>query len=115
MIMIVLKILFLLVACHALLDFAIQGDAVAREKSRHSTSELQKHVPWYYWLSAHAFIHGAAVMLVTGSFVLGVLETASHWVIDFCKCEKWYSIHVDQALHLVCKVAWIALMILGLS
>ena|SRR5579864_7852520 len=113
MIAIILQLLFIMLAVHALLDFAIQGDAVAKEKSRHSTSELQKHVPWYYWLTAHAMIHGAGVMLVTGSFTLGILETLAHWAIDFGKCEKWYSIHVDQALHFVCKVAWILLLANG--
>jgi hypothetical protein len=48
--------------------------------------------------------------VVTGSATLGLLETVAHWAIDFGKCEKWYSIHVDQALHLLCKVAWLGLL-----
>lgn len=101
------RILFTLIAVHALLDFPLQGDTVAREKNHHSTSEVQKHVPWYYWLSAHALVHGLGVMLVTGSSVLGLLEVACHWVIDYGKCDRRYSIHVDQLLHVMCKVVWV--------
>ena len=99
-------LLFLLVAGHAVCDFSLQNEAIALEKNRHSTSALQRHVPWFYWLSAHALTHGLAVALTTSSVVLGVLETLAHWVIDFGKCEKWYSIHIDQTLHVLCKVAW---------
>lgn len=99
-------LLYLLIAAHALFDFPLQGDSVAREKSRHSKSDLQKHVPWYYWLTAHALCHGAAVAVLTNSVWLGLAETVAHWAIDFGKCEGKYSIHVDQALHLACKVMW---------
>ena len=108
MLMSFFTLLFLLVAVHAVCDFPLQNEAIALEKSRHSTSALQKHVPWFYWLSAHALTHGLAVALVTGSVLLGVLETLAHWAIDFGKCEKWYSVHVDQSLHVVCKVTWAA-------
>jgi ABC-type transport system involved in cytochrome c biogenesis permease subunit len=101
-----LTLVFFLLASHALFDFPLQGDVVAREKSRHSRSELQKHVPWFYWLTAHAFCHALGVALVTGSVWLGLMELVSHWVIDFFKCEGRYSIHTDQTLHLLCKLAW---------
>jgi len=102
----------LLIAGHAVADFLLQGDTVAVEKNRHSTSILQKHVPWYYWLGAHAICHGAAVGLITGSLGLGIAETVAHAFIDFGKCEKWYSIHIDQALHFACKVFWLIIMFL---
>jgi len=91
---------------HAVADYPLQGEAMALEKDRHSTTPLQAQVPWYYWLSAHSLIHGGAVTLVTGSVWLGLAETAAHWVIDFAKCEKWTNIHQDQAMHAVCKIAW---------
>jgi hypothetical protein len=97
---------FFLFTSHFLFDFPLQGDAVAREKSRHSTSTLQQQVPWYYWLTAHAACHAMGVALVTGSVALGLCELAAHWLIDLLKCEGKYSIHVDQALHLACKLAW---------
>lgn len=97
----------LLIAGHALADFPLQGDATAINKNRHAKTELQKHVPFGYWLFSHAIIHGALVGLVTGSVVLGIAETIAHAVIDFGKCEKWWNIHQDQFLHVICKVMWI--------
>lgn len=104
-------LLFWLVISHFALDYPLQGDAVAVEKSRHSKSALQAHVPWYYWLTAHALMHAGGVALVTGSVALGGAELCAHWAIDFGKCERWYGIHVDQALHLACKVAWLCLAV----
>lgn len=104
-----MTLIFWLIAGHLICDYPLQGDATAREKSRHSSSALQTHVPWYYWLSAHAAMHGAWVAWATGSALLGALEVIAHWVIDFGKCERWFGIHVDQALHLACKLAWLLL------
>lgn len=98
---------FLFIAGHFVCDYPLQGEAVAIQKSRHVDNPLAKAVPWYYWLTAHAVMHGAAVALITGSALLGLCETAAHWLIDFGKCEKWYGIHTDQALHLACKAAWL--------
>ena len=75
-------------------------------------------VPWYYWLTAHALLHGAAVGVIlrwmnfdwTVVAAVATAETVIHWFIDYGKCEKWYSLHVDQALHIVCKIAWWALV-----
>lgn len=99
----------LLLAGHALADFPLQGDATAINKNRHAKTELQKHVPAFYWMASHSIIHGAAVGFITGSLGLGIAETITHAAIDFGKCEKWYSIHIDQALHVVCKLIWLGL------
>lgn len=107
-----LSALFILVALHALLDFPLQGDAVAINKNPNAKTELQKHVPWYYWLGSHALAHGFGVWFVTQSALLGVLETVAHFFIDLAKCNKWFSIHVDQILHIVCKVLWLVVLIL---
>jgi hypothetical protein len=106
-------LLFLLVAVHAVADFPLQGDMVATQKSRHSDHPIQRHVPWFYWMGAHALAHGLGVALVTGSTTLGLCETAAHFVIDFGKCERWYSIHIDQALHIVCKLLWVSIVLLS--
>lgn len=110
-----LALVFWLLVAHFVADYPLQGDTTAREKNRHSTTELQKHVPWFYWLTAHALMHGGAVALITGSLTLGAAETLAHWLIDFGKCERWYSIHADQALHLGCKVVWLLFALGGLS
>jgi hypothetical protein len=94
---------------HALMDYALQSNAMANEKSRHSNTPLQKEVPWFYWLSAHAALHGGAVGYLTTP-LLGFAEFIAHWVIDFIKCEKYTNIHSDQLLHLFCKLVWCFLM-----
>lgn len=104
------ELLFVLVACHALADFPFQSEAIAINKNRNAKTDLQKHVPYYYWLGAHSLTHGLLVAFFTGSFILGALETVCHYVIDFMKCEGKFSIHVDQILHVLCKMVWILLM-----
>ena len=47
---------------------------------------------------------------VTGSITLGVLETLSHMLIDDFKCANRISYDLDQALHVGCKVVWLALL-----
>jgi len=95
---------------HALGDYVFQRDIMARSKSRHAeihTKANSSFPGWYYWLLAHALVHGGAVFLISGSLMLGVAETVLHTFIDFGKCEHWYSIHVDQALHILCKLAYV--------
>jgi len=108
-------VFFWLLVGHAVADFPLQAGPMATEKCRRSTTPLQTSVPWYYWLSAHAVIHGGAVAWITGSLTLGLLETVVHWVIDFGKCENWFGIHVDQALHVGCKVLWCVLVWQGIT
>lgn len=97
---------FLLVAGHFAVDYPLQGDTTAIQKSPHTDNALSKIVPWYYWLFAHAIMHGAVVLLLTQSLVFGILETVAHGGIDYLKCDRRISIHTDQALHLVCKATW---------
>jgi Protein of unknown function (DUF3307) len=106
---------FYLLVGHALMDYGLQPTPMAIEKSRHSKTELQKEVPWYYWLTAHAFLHGGAVAYITSSIGLGILETVCHWIIDFVRSEGWIGIFADQALHVACKIAWWALIAYGVT
>lgn len=103
-----------LVVGHAFGDFVAQGEAMAMGKNRHRPAGVGppagRFFPaWPYWMSAHALMHGAAVALATQSVPLGVAEAVAHWGIDFGKCEDWYGFHMDQALHILCKVAWVVL------
>jgi hypothetical protein len=108
------EMFFALLAGHAVMDFWAQSDWMATTKNRHN---LVARVPpgqlrctiWPYTLTAHAGMHGLAVAVVTGSLWLGLAETAAHWVIDFGKCENWYSVHEDQGLHILCKLLWFAI------
>lgn len=107
-----LMILFLLIVAHAAFDYALQGDTVAINKNPNSKTELQKHVPWYYWMVSHALMHGGAVALITNSVWLGLAESVAHFFIDYGKCLKKYSIHGDQLLHIVCKIVWLVIWLL---
>ena len=112
-----MRLMFLLLTGHALVDFTFQTEWIAKAKNRHAgppaSYDPKLHGPvekiWPYVLTAHALQHGLAVFLITGSLGLGIAETAAHWAIDFGKCEKWYGIHADQWAHIVCKVAWAVL------
>jgi hypothetical protein len=102
-------LMFWLVIGHFVMDFPLQGSAVAAQKSPlpgARNEALAKAVPWPYWMTAHALMHGGTVMLITGSLVLGVLETSIHWVTDVAKCCRKIDVHADQAIHIGCKVVW---------
>lgn len=96
-----------LVAAHALCDYPLQGDFLAKAKNR---SEPIPGAPWWQALGAHAAIHGGAVGLVTGTWWLGVLEAASHFIIDDLKCRGKLSFNQDQAAHIAFKLAWVAII-----
>lgn len=104
-----ISLFFQLLIAHAVADFALQGDAMGAGKNRHHTihTNTNSHFPsWHYWMSAHSLIHGGAVYIVTGSMMLGMIETVLHALIDFSKCEDWINMHADQALHILCKIAY---------
>lgn len=99
--------LFWLLAAHALADFPLQGDFLARAKDH--TTELGRSW-WPIALPAHALIHGAFVARVTGSVRLGWVETVAHLLIDRAKCEGKTNIYQDQAMHVACKVAYVLVL-----
>lgn len=66
-----------------------------------------------YHLIAHAGIHGAAVMFVTGYLWLGLIEWGLHTLIDNAKCEEKTSFATDQALHILCKIGYVAILALA--
>lgn len=102
-----IEILFLLVAAHFVADYPLQGDFLARAKA---------DGPLRVWhLFGHSAIHGGAVLLVTGSLLLALIETAAHMAIDEAKVRGWTTFAQDQALHMACKVAWVALIGWGLA
>ena len=115
MILIAIKLLFVLIAAHFVADFSLQTEPMAREKRRASDTELQKIVPWYWWLTAHSMTHGFLTWVVLGlglqfygAVYIAMAETVAHWFIDFGKCEGYYGLKVDQALHLICKIMWVS-------
>jgi hypothetical protein len=105
------SLLFWLIVGHVFMDYWAQSDALAQMKNRNRINTRllfngKPQVAWPYALTAHALMHGAAVAYLTQNVGLGLAETVAHWLIDFFKCEGWYGIHLDQALHLACKLLW---------
>lgn len=105
---------FALLIGHAIADFPLQGDAMAKGKNRHNQPSNvppgQRPVKvWFHYLTAHSLIHSGFVWAITGSIWLGLAECVLHWVIDFIKCENWTNPHGDQLLHIGCKVAYACL------
>jgi len=92
-----------LVAAHALCDYPLQGDFLAKAKNRAAPIP---GVPWYQALASHAIIHGGAVALITGMPILGVCEAIAHAFIDDAKCTGKIGFNADQALHVACKLIW---------
>lgn len=92
-----------LVAGHALADYPLQGDFLARAKNR---TMPFPGVPWWQALAAHCSIHGAFVAFITGQAWLFVAEFYLHWVTDDAKCRGKLSFNQDQAIHIACKVWW---------
>lgn len=98
---------FLLLGGHALADQPLQTAWLSAAKRRFST-EGRRGV-WLLALGGHGLIHGAFVAALTGSWVLGVAETAAHALIDFAKCERKIGLWTDQGLHVLCKAVWVVI------
>ena len=101
-------LLMYLLAGHALCDYPLQGEFLAQAKNRHTNVGA---VLWPHGLAAHSVIHGGMVAALTGSLLLGVLETTIHAGTDYAKCEQWIGYDMDQAIHVACKAAWAALAV----
>lgn len=125
---------FALLIGHALCDYPLQGDFLARGKNRFNPLP---GVPWYWCLGAHAAIHAGAVWMVTGWWQLGAWEFVLHCLIDDFKCSaqndvqgasaaKYLTMYgiakeqhaatlfnVDQTLHVVCKFAWVLIWVVA--
>lgn len=106
---------FLLVAMHSLCDFPLQGEAMGKGKNRRKNvpgAFGPDFPPWWAWLSAHAFVHGGGVAVVTGVWWLGLVEAGLHAAIDHLKCSERISFAADQALHVVCKAGYVVFLAL---
>lgn len=97
---------FLLLAGHALADYPLQGDFLAKGKQG-----LIPGVPRLTILLMHGLIHGGVVALITGSVWLGIAETTAHCFIDEAKTKNLFNFNGDQLLHVVCKLIWFLIFI----
>jgi hypothetical protein len=96
-------ILLRLIWAWLLLDYALQGDFMARTKNHKYPDEK---VPWVWpWLS-HAFLQAGGVYLVTWSLTLSMIEFVAHAAIDYCKADERLTYSQDQSLHLICRIVY---------
>lgn len=99
-----------LVGAHALADYPLQGDFLAKAKNR--TAPIPG-VPWWQALAAHSAIQGAFVAFITGIWWLFIAEAMAHWFIDDAKCRSRISYNTDQGLHLACKALWLIVAVVS--
>ena len=104
----ILIMLSTLLCCHFLLDFAIQGDFVAKFKARIVDGE--NNIMWKWVLTAHAASHTLPVIILTESLLLGGIMFLSHFIIDFLKCEQKLNFNQDQTLHIfvILLITWLS-------
>jgi hypothetical protein len=95
------EILFWLLVGHAVADFALQSDRMSMLKR--PTVTPVSGGPWWFWMGAHALIHGGAVALATGQPALGLGEFGVHFIIDMIPGRNAY---IDQGLHVGSKILW---------
>lgn len=98
--------LWWLIVGHAICDYPLQGDFLARAKNH---TRPIPDVPWWICLAAHSMIHGGAVALITGSVLLGAMEALLHALFDHVKCAGGITFEQDQVFHILTKVAFAGL------
>lgn len=104
------KMLVLLLAAHALCDYPLQGDFLAKAKN---PTQPIPGVPWWCAMAAHCAIHAGAVLLLTSSLIAACFEFVAHWVTDVAKCRGEIGFVADQAAHVAFKVAFVAVLAAG--
>lgn len=106
----IFEVLFLLLAGHAVADYALQSDFMAAAKNH--TTELGKTY-WRWVLPSHGLIHAGFVYLVTASLALSLAEFVIHTLTDYLKCDGKIGFNTDQFIHAGCKVAWAIAFVLA--
>jgi hypothetical protein len=106
------QLFFAFAILHALADYPLQGTFLASAKipgadlSVFFGNSRPPRFLWVHALTAHSLIHAGGVWILCGSPILAFAEFFLHWIIDYLKCIGKTNLHVDQAIHLVCKLAY---------
>lgn len=108
--MTVATLILALFAGHALCDYPLQSDFVAKGKNP-NTAFLG--MDWRWIMAAHCLIHAGAVLLITGSLRMALAEYVIHCITDYSKCEGKIGFNTDQAIHYGCKILWAVLVVYG--
>lgn len=98
------------IVAHVIADFPLQGDYLARQKSRRLADSP---TDWIVGLSAHCIIQSAGVWIISGSLLLAMVELVLHCLIDIGKGEEKFGLLTDQILHWLCKLAYVILLTTG--
>ena len=98
--------LLLLFAGHALCDYPLQGDFLAKGKNHKAPIP---GIPWWQCLFAHSLMHSAMVYLLTQSMWFALAELCIHTATDYAKCDGRITFNQDQAVHYACKLLWAVL------
>ncbi len=102
---------------------------MAKGKSPNQPDGAKPVVSWWYWLGAHAAIHGLTAALVTAGFLhahgardpwllatgVGMFETLVHFQIDLAKCLGLTTMNQDQAMHALCKAGYAVFLVLSVA
>lgn len=100
-----LVLFFAMLIGHAVADFGLQSDFIARNKVRSAAHDGPPGL-WFHVLFAHSLIHAGAVWVITGSPALAAAELALHALIDHVRGRETLSFNADQSLHILCKAAY---------
>lgn len=109
-----MEALLLMLIGHAVADYPLQGDWLSKAKN-HTLTLVPGEAIWPGALASHALIQAGAVWLVTQSWMLMAFEFFAHAAIDHAKCSGRLTYNQDQALHVVCKMAWAGLLFAGVA
>jgi hypothetical protein len=111
-----IQVLFLLFVGHALMDYPLQGEFLSTCEKPPSALQAAGSLPsegnLAWCMSAHCLIHAVTAWAITGCFLLCVIKFILHWIIDFAKCENLTTFNLDQALHYLCKIAYLIVAML---
>lgn len=97
-----------LFVAHAVCDYPLQGDFLARAKNH---KQPIPGVPWFTCLLMHSLIHAGAVAILTGSMFLAFVELVIHICTDYAKSDGRFGFNTDQVIHLGCKVIYVIALI----
>lgn len=95
-----LELLAALFVAHFICDYPLQGDFLAKAKN---PAQPIPDVPWGWAMSAHCAIHAGAVVFITMSLLMGVVEFVAHFAIDVAKCRGRITFSQDQWWHIATK------------
>lgn len=115
---------FALAIGHAFADFALQSQFMAQNKNRNlvpkDTDTGRPSTMWLHVLTAHCLVHAGTLWVLLApvtklAWAFALTEFVLHWFIDYVKCEGKTSFNSDQALHYVCKAAYLGLLWAGIG